>query len=210
MRRLVCAVVALVGLAGCGVPTKGEPTTIPAAEIPYGLAAPEPTDSSDTTLQTDAAATVIYLVAPGDVLVPRGRDLPSEPMVDRLEALLRELAVGPSAPERADELSSKLPPEVMLDVSQVDDGIATIDIGGPVDAPSGSDSQIAVAQIVLTATSVPQVHAVRLMREGESIDAPLPDGELTSAPLTALDYASYLIPPPPATPSPTRTPASPR
>jgi len=205
MRRLVCAVVALVGLAACGVPTKGEPTTIPAAEIPYRLAAPEPTDSSDTTLQTDAAATVIYLVAPGDVLVPRGRDLPSEPMVDRLEALLRELAVGPSAPERADELSSKLPPEVMLDVSQVDGGIATIDIGGPVDAPSGSDSQIAVAQIVLTATSVPGVDEVLLTREGEPIEAPLPDGELTSSPLTADEYASYLTPAPP---SPSATPST--
>jgi spore germination protein GerM len=99
---------------------------------------------------------------------------------------------------------------VLLDVSQVDDGTATIDIAGPVDAPSGSDSRVAVAQIVLTATSIPQVHAVRLMREGESIDAPLPDGELTSAPLTADDYATYLIPPPTTTPTPTRAPASPR
>jgi spore germination protein GerM len=206
MRRFVCVVVALVGLAGCGVPTKGEPTTIPAAEIPYGLAAPEPTDPADSTLQTDVAATAVYLVAPDDVLVPRGRDLPPAPLVDRLEALLRELASGPSAPERADKLSTTLPPEVLLDVSQVEGGTATIDIAGPVEAPSGSDSRVAVAQIVLTATSIPQVHAVRLMREGELIDAPLPDGELTSAPLTADDYASYLTPPPPPTP----TPSSPR
>jgi hypothetical protein len=206
MRRLVCIAVALLGLAGCGVPTSGDPTTIPSSEIPYGLAEPEPSDPTDATLQADVAGTAIYLLGPDKVLVPRGRDLPPAPLIDRVEALLRELAAGPTAPELADKLSTALPPEVLLDISEVTDGTATIDIGGPVEAPSGADTRVAVAQIVLTATSIPQVHAVRLMREGELIDAPLPDGELTSAPLTADDYASYLTPPRPPTP----TPSSPR
>jgi len=198
-------VLALTVLAGCGVPTSGDPTVIPASEIPYGLAAPEPTDATDTTLQTDEAGTAIYLVTPDDVLVPRGRELPPGPLVDRLEALLRELATGPSAPERADKLSTALPPEVLLDIPQVSDGAVTIDIAGSVEAPSGSDSRIAVAQIVLTATSVPGVDEVLLTREGEPIEAPLPDGELTSSPLTADEYASYLTPAPP---SPSATPST--
>jgi hypothetical protein len=209
MRRFAALALALLGLAGCGVPTSGDPTVIPAAEIPYGLADPQESAPSDSTLQADVAPTAIYLQGPDEVLVPRGRDVPPGPLIDRLEALLRELATGPTAKERADQLGTALPPEVLLDLSDVSGGTATIDIAGPVEAPSGSDTRIAVAQIVLTATSVPQVHAVRLMREGELIDAPLPDGELTSAPLTADDYASYLVPPSP-TPAPTRTPATPR
>jgi hypothetical protein len=211
MRRAAGVVAVLVGLAGCGVPTSGDPTVIPAAEIPYGLVAPEPTDPTDTTMQTDVTATAIYLVTPDDVLVPRGRDLPGGPLDERLDLLLAQLASGPMAPERADELSSKLPPEVVLDITDISGDTVTIDITGPVEAPSGSDSRLAVAQIVLTATSVPEVRAVLLTREGEAIDAPLPGGELTSAPLTADDYTSFLTPAPPTpAPSPTTSTTAPR
>ena len=209
MRRLAACVLVLVGLAGCGVPTSGDPTVIPASEIPYGLGAPEEDRPADSTLQAETSATAIYLQAPGPVLVPKGRDVPPGPLIDRLEALLRELAAGPTAKERAQQLGTALPPEVLLDISDVRGGTATIDIAGAVEAPSGEDTRIAIAQIVLTATSFAQVHDVRLMREGELIDAPLPDGQLTSDPLTADDYASYLVPPAP-TPAPTTTPAAPR
>ena len=84
-----------------------------------------------------------------------------------------------------------------LDVAEVSGGTVTIDIAGPVDAPSGADGRVAVAQIVLTATSEREVHAVRLSRDGETVEAPLPDGELTSEPLTADDYASFVTTPPP-------------
>ncbi len=93
-------------------------------------------------------------------------------------------------------------------------------IAGPVDAPTGAEGRLVVGQIVLTATSLPEVRAVRLAREGEPVDAPLPDGELTSAPLIAEQFASFLIPAPPPTatpaprsatspPPPTAVPASP-
>jgi spore germination protein GerM len=79
-------------------------------------------------------------------------------------------------------------------VAQLSDGTATIDIDGPDEAPSGGASRLAVAQIVLTATSVPGVDAVRLTLSGEPVEAPLPSGQLTSAPLTAADYAALLVP----------------
>jgi spore germination protein GerM len=53
-----------------------------------------------------------------------------------------------------------------------------------------------VGQIVLTATSLPGVRGVRLTLDGEPLEAPLPSGELTSAPLTAEDYAALLSSPP--------------
>ena len=210
MRRRLAGLALVVVLAGCGVPTSGDPETIPAAEIPYGLASPTPTDATTAPMETTLVQTGIYLVTPEDILVARGRELSGGQLDERLEELLGQLAIGPSAQELADELSSSLPPEVELEVTEVADGTVTIDIAGPVEAPTGSESRLAVGQIVLTATSLAGVRAVRLTREGDVVDAPLPDGELTSAPLTADDYAAFLTAPAPsATPAATSATPSP-
>jgi hypothetical protein len=187
------------------VPTSGAPETIPASDVPYGLASRSPSPPSGSSGETMLAEAGVYLVTPQDVLVLRGRDVPAGPLEDRLEILLGQLAIGPSAQELADELSTSLPPEVQLTVTDITDGTVTVDIAGPVDAPTGAESRLAVGQIVLTATSLPEVDAVRLAREGESVDAPLPDGELTSAPLTAEQFTSFLTAPSPPTASATPT-----
>lgn len=206
-RRLFALVAAgLLGLAGCGVPTGGEPKVIPASEVPYGLASPTPTAPSSSSQQTMLAEAGIFLVTAEDVLVLRGRELAEGRLEGRLEDLLQELAIGPSAQELAEELTTALPPEVELDVTAVVDGTVTVDIAGPVEAPSGAETRLAVAQIVLTATTLPEVRAVRLTREGEPIDAPLPDGALTSEPLTADQFGVFLTAP---APSPTSTAPAP-
>jgi hypothetical protein len=211
-RRLLAGL-AVALLAGCGVPTSGDPEIIPAAEVPYGLASPTPSDRSAAPTETLVAATAIYLVTPADVLVASGREIAAGSTEEQLDALLDELAAGPTQQERDDELSTALPPEVELDVVDVSGATVTIDIAGPDDAPSGSESRRAVGQIVLTATSLPGVRAVLLTRQGERVDAPLPDGQLTSAPLTAADYEALLTAPAPAAtvspppPAPSAVPA---
>jgi len=207
-RRLgAVAALALLTLSGCGVPTSGEPTTIPASDVPYGLASPTPSAPSGATAETMLVEAGIYLVTTEDVLVPRGRELPTGKLAERLDALLGQLAMGPSAQELADELSTALPPEIELRVGDITGGTVTVDIAGPVDAPTGSETRLAVGQIVLTATSLPEVRAVLLTREGEPIEAPLPDGELSSDPLTADQFTSFLIPPAPSPATTTTTPA---
>ncbi len=203
--RTAVVAVALSAVAACGVPTSGEPATIAASDVPYGLASPTasaPSGSPDETMLTEVG---VYLVAPDDVLVLRGRELSGRRLEDRLEDLLGQLAVGPSRKELADELSTSLPPEVELDVTDITGGVVTVDITGPVDIPSGEVGRLAVGQIVLTATSLPQVFAVRLERDGKPVDVPLPDGELTSEPLTGPQFASFLTA---RVPSPTATPTS--
>jgi hypothetical protein len=206
--RAAAAVLSLLVLllGGCGVPTSGEPETIAASDVPYGLASPTPSATSSSSAQTMFDEAGIYLVTPEDVLVPRGREVASGPLEAQLQELLRQLAVGPSREELAEELSTALPPEVELVVTEIEDGVVTVDIAGPVDAPTGTESRRAVAQIVLTATSLPEVDAVQLTRAGERIEAPLPDGELTAEPLTADDFAPFLTAP---APSATTSPAAP-
>jgi spore germination protein GerM len=189
------AVVAGLTLSSaCGVPTGGGPTTIAASDVPYGLASPSTASPASPSADPKTDPSRIFLVAGDDALAPRPRDTDGSSRRERLEDVLSALATGPSGAERDEQLSTALPPEVRLTVVELSAGTATIDIAAPAEAPSGWASRRAVAQIVLTATSVPGVEAVRLTLDGSPVEAPLPSGELTSAPLTAADYAALLIP----------------
>ena len=192
MRRRLLAVALGLVVAGCGIPTGGEPRTIAASDVPYGLASPAPGPTAAPTPEPLADPSRIFLVDAGDSLVARGREVDGDSPEERLEALLAALASGPTSEERDEQLSTALPPDVRLRLGEVSEGTVTIDIDGPAEAPSGLASRRAVAQIVLSATSVPGIDAVRLTLAGEPVEAPLPSGELTSAPLTAADYAGFV------------------
>ncbi|HEX2073709.1 MAG TPA: GerMN domain-containing protein [Geodermatophilus sp.] len=197
-RPAAVAGVLLALVAGCGISTGGTPEPIPASDVPYGLLSPSPSPSAPTDPGPTQAASLVYLLAGEDTLVPRAREVGGGSLRERLDDLLGDLAEGPNDVERRDELSTALPPDVSLTVAEIAGTTATVDIAGPADAPSGWASRRAVAQIVLTATSLDGVDAVRLTLGGEPVDAPLPSGELTSEPLTAEDYAVFLgVPPAP-------------
>lgn len=200
-RRLLAAAALALVTAGCGVPTGGEPTTIAASDIPYGLTTPSAAPPA-TLAEPVADPSRVFLVAPDDSLVPRARPVSGSTRTERLGELLEHLAAGPTEGERGEQLSTALPPDVRLTVTDVTRGTATIDIGGAVDAPSGWATRRTVGQLVLTATSVPGIDAVRLTLSDDPVEAPLPDGELTTEPLTAEDYEVFLTPPPTASPAP--------
>ena len=194
-RRLWGAPAALalaLAAAGCGVPTGGAPTTVAPSDVPYGLASPTDTAPAPVTPAPTTDEPAVFLVGDGDVLVPRGRESGPGTTADRLTELLGALAAGPTAGERREGLSTALPLGVELGVAGIRAGTATVDLRAPADAPSARESRAAVAQIVLSATSVPGVQAVLLTSSGSPVEAPLPSGELTSAPLTSADYAAFL------------------
>ena len=212
-RRAGWAAVALaVVLAGCGVPTGGEPSAIAPSDVPYGLAEPSPTTAPSAAPDPVADTSRVHWISAADMLVPRTREVTGSTRRERLASLLGQLAAGPSTEERDEQLDSALPPEVRLRVTALEDGTATIDVDALGQVPAVSATRRAVAQVVLTATSVPGVRAVLLELAGEPIEAPLPSGELTARPLTAQDYATFATPTPeavPATPSPEAVPAPP-
>jgi spore germination protein GerM len=102
--------------------------------------------------------------------------------VRRLLALLER---GPS--ERDDGLRSAVPPEGPLRVER-DDGVVVVELP----EVTGPDQLLAVGQLVLTFTSLAGVEQVRLERDGELVEVPLPDGSLVRRPLTAEDYESLV------------------
>ncbi len=180
----------------CGIPTGGPPVTIAPSEVPYGLALTTPTSVAVPSPPPRSDQPRIYLVTADDVLVPRGRAVAEGTLEERLNQLLADLAEGPSSEELDDQLTTALPPEVTLTLAAVDGDIATIEISTGEDSPSERESRRAVGQIVLTATSLPGIRGVLLTRDSEPLEAPLPSGELTSAPLTWENYAALLTSPP--------------
>jgi hypothetical protein len=191
-RGLAAALGVVVALGGCGVPTGGEPTTIAPSDVPYGLASPRTGATGAPSAEPALDPSGIFLVADDGRLVARGREMKGGTQRERLDHLLVALAEGPTAAERDHQLSTELPPAVRLTVGELAAGTATVDIDVPAEAPTGWSSRRAVAQVVLTVTSVPGVTAARLTLTGEPVEAPLPSGELTSDPLTAADYAPFL------------------
>ncbi len=183
--------------SACGIPTGGPPETIAPSDVPYGLTSTTPTGAAAPSPPPRSDQPRIYLVTADDVLVPRGRAVVEGALEQRLTQLLADLAEGPSSEELDDQLTTALPPEVTLGLRAVDGDTATIDISTGEDSPSERESRRAVGQIVLTATSLPGIRGVLLTRDGKPLEAPLPSGELTSAPLTAEDYAALLSSPPP-------------
>ncbi|WP_236827286.1 MULTISPECIES: GerMN domain-containing protein [unclassified Blastococcus] len=199
----------VAGVVSCGVPTGSGPTTIAPSDVPYGLAAPTPAPSAAPSAVPGEVGWA-YLIGPDEALVPRARDSGSGSAEERLADLLSALAAGPTGDERAEGLSTALPSGTTLEVSGIDGGTATIDLAGASPLSSG---RRAVAQIVLTAASLPGIDAVLLTSDGQPVEAPLPSGALTDEPLLPADYAAFLNPPPvsPAatTPAPTAGVAAP-
>ncbi len=187
--------------AGCGVPTGGSPSTIPPESVPFGLTAPSPSAAPTAPTEAVADASRVYWITDGDVVVPRVRQVSGTTPRERLAYLLDQLATGPTRAEQGEQLSSALPRETRLRVTGFEDGTATIDLDVKEQALSGVAGRRAVAQIVLSATSVPGVQAVLLELSGQPIEAPLPAGELTAGPLRAGDYASATSPPATAPPT---------
>jgi spore germination protein GerM len=192
----------LVALAlaagGCGVPVQDDPTPVAAGQLPYGLGSTAPTTTPEPTTEPTGESPHVYFVSPQETLVARPRGVSGDTVARRLGALLASLQAGPSADDVLLQLGSALSPGITLQVTGVVDGTATVDIAGTGDLPTGRGSRLASGQIVLTATSVLGVDSVLLTRNGDKVEALLPNGELTDAPLTAGDYAILLVAPAPA------------
>jgi hypothetical protein len=81
-----------------------------------------------------------------------------------------------------------------MQVTALEDRVATVELSGESPDAVPERLPLAVAQVVLTATSLPSVEAVLLTRDGVPVEAPLPGGELSDRPLREGDYAGLLAP----------------
>ena len=182
---------ALVLLAGCGVPSQDRPVVIDPTNVPNDLLAPGRPEPYSTPTQTQQANPVTFFVY-GDQLVGVKRELPDGSARTRVHDAVAALLSGPTEPEQSSGLSTAIPNGLLLTVADTEDGEATIELTGELRNSPMDETVLAVGQIVLTATAQPDIERVRLVHDGETLEAPLIDGSLRSGPLTAADYKRLL------------------
>lgn len=164
---------ALVG-AACGVPLDSAPETVPM----------EPADGPELgpTPGTEQLPVTLYLVGDGGVVgVAHHLASPVDAgsVLDYLFDGIDPRAVG---------LRTSIPDGTELLGMVVEGTTARIDLTRDFAAVGGEEELLAVAQVVLTLTDLPEIEAVSFELEGVPTDVPRADGALTGRPVTAADY----------------------
>lgn len=192
-RHRLVAVIACLLAAGCTIGPQAEPRTLDVDLDGRSLAIP--VDDATQELEPVTFASTIYLVSPDSRLVPVARELRAAPRgAARLRALFEALIGGPTEDEIERGLRSLIPPtstvrDVALDGTTIDLDVSAsfASIGGPAEL-------LAVGQVVLTATTFPGVQDLVLQLDGNLTALPLPDGSLTTEPVTLRQFSELLDP----------------
>jgi len=173
----VVALVAVVALAGCGVPVDRSPSALSRKNIPFGLL--QPSTGSTTTTSTPPpveTSVAVFLLGSSGHLVAVSRAVPgAEPT---LPGVLGALVRGPTNTEAAGGLGTAVPAQtVLLGAVAGAGGVATVNLGGTVGQLVGQAQIQAIAQFVFTATAVPGVTSVAFELSGQAVDVPVASGQ---------------------------------
>lgn len=188
-RTALAAIAATILLIGCGVPIQQQPAPIDPDAVPSRLhSSPSPTPGATSATPGRPVVQVVFVQK--DQLVTLVREAPSPAAADRLQTVIAALLAGPTTTEQADGLTSALPPELALAVRNVQGDRVDLELSGETDGRSATENVLAVGQIVLSVTALPSIREVTFSRNGGPVEALLADGALTTAPLTASDYAT--------------------
>ena len=189
---LCAALLAVAGLAACGVPT-GPPSAIPAGQVPFNLISPNP--PATTTSLPGGVPFNIYLFNPDGALQPFQRTVPVK--VAGLTAILEYLVAGPSADEAVAGVSTFIPPDTrVLSVSPPVNGVITVNFSDALRRVTGSSQGEAVEQIVFTidnAPQIPQTTGVQFEIDGFAIGVPKGNSPETLEPVTMADYPGATV-----------------
>lgn len=181
-------------LSACGVGPEAQPRALP-PEAASAVDVPTPATSPDRA----GLLAELWFVA-DDTLVPVNRTTP-EPL--SAEDKLAALEAGPTAGELSQGLRTALTsvtPDVPLvataasrgvgvDVTPVDTAVV---LSPEFDSLPPTEQSLILGQIVLTLTSEPGSRVVFVNETGTPVGVPLPNGRLTSGPVSSADYAALI------------------
>jgi len=185
------AMIGLVILAACGIPADSEPRAISSDAVPVELQSTTTVGAPPTTAL--GVERIVYLVvtdSDGD------RRLIQRPVVfsgrPEVEVMLRDLLA-----QRSDfgdtTISNAIPSDLeIISFEQDDDGQSprgNITLNGPIDV-EGQTLQLAVAQLVFTATELGTVDRVRFIYDGAPLSVPDQDGRIRQT-VDRSSYADY-------------------
>jgi len=191
-RRLATLVLSMLALAaaGCAIPTQSSPSTMSASKVPFGLLNPHPPSTTTTTTQPKPTS---YVPVNVFLLDPSGKPTPAVRYVAApapLEAIIRAMLQGPSAPETALGITTAIPSDVaLLSVVPPQNNIVTVNMNTAFGTITGNNTELAVAQIVSTVVSANGVNTGVLFEiDGQRTSVPIANGSQVSAPVYLLDF----------------------
>ncbi|WP_262286067.1 GerMN domain-containing protein [Micromonospora sp. MA102] len=182
-RRLLPVLVAAALLGGCGVPVDDEPRPVrpPAGGFP--------TPAGTATAEPDGRVDEPLCFVRGDGLAAVTRRVDGLPEVD---THLQHLLAGPDGAERGRGLATALPGTVAVAGATLAGAVVTVDVRQAGEETGRNDEVLAFGQIVCTLTQRPDVDSVAFRRDGQPLEVPRADGNVSSLPLTAADYRPLL------------------
>lgn len=181
MRSLVALMVCAALVAtGCGIPLDSEPQLVEVAVDP----APE----SNPPSQGESVDVPVFLVQ-DERLVEVSRELPSPPS---LVSIFESLLDGVTEDERDANLRTAIPPDTrVISVTEIGSTLL-VDLSDEFASVGGEEELFAVAQIVLTATSIEGIDLVEFQLSGLPTDVPVGSGALSQDPVGFDDYQALV------------------
>ncbi len=180
--------IAGLALAGCAIPTQRTPTAIPPSRVPFGLLNHQlPTT---TTTQPKSVPVEVFLLGANHRLVAESRVVPIPAPLKSVVALLLE---GPTRKEEANGIRTAIPSNVQVISAVVSStpAIATVNLNKKFSEITGSETELAVAQIVFTVVTQTNLGTgVIFQIEGRTIEVPVGNGAQSSGPVYLSQFAS--------------------
>jgi len=164
----------------CGIPIDAEPEILTIEiEDPPDIVEPTPEDLASVSL---------YLVREDElVLVTRNLPAPTD-LSDVVESLLD----GVTDPEARADLRTSIPAGTEVIGMEISGEVLTLDLDREFTAVGGEQEILAIAQIVLTATSVEGVGMVAFEIEGVPTAVPVASGALSETAVSSDDYSDLI------------------
>jgi Sporulation and spore germination len=192
---MVLVLAVLIGglLAGCGIPAGSAPQAIAKSDVPFHLLDPTSPSTSTPFNAPAGVSEVIFLVDATLHLTPVRR-IVAPPA--NLSQIVNLLLLGPTDLESTAGIQSFLTGTTTQSSSAngalvtVASGIATVDFASnPVQVVGGSQTLLAIAQVVFTVTQQPNVTGVLFEIADQPIEVPVgPNGALVPGPVTRAQY----------------------
>jgi spore germination protein GerM len=183
--RAPAAVLALVVAVAA---TTSAACSISPDDEPRALTVSTTTSTLPTTPTSGGASAVLWYLRDGH-LVPVSLSLPNRQVQTVVEALFEP----PEPGQDRFDLTTSVPIDTRLTQFDLDSGTLTLDLSEEFDNVVGPSRQLAIAQIVMTASEFGSVERVRFRVDGDPIQVATPTrGDATT--VTACDYASLLPP----------------
>lgn len=170
-------IAALIAATSCSIGTDDEPRA---------LAVSTTTTTLPATPTSGGASAVVYYLRDGQ-LIPVSLSLPDR----QVQTVVETLFEVPDTSVQGQDLTTSVPVDTHLTSMELQDGTLTLDLSEEFDNVVGPSRQLAIAQIVMTATEFGNVERVRFRVDGDPIQVATPTRGDAST-VTACDYASLL------------------